>query len=43
MVTWRCQFCLKVSHPRQWKAAGNVCPHCRRPYDALLAQDSEGD
>jgi phage FluMu protein Com len=39
---WRCQFCGHWSAPSSWHRAGNKCPKCRREYDALLAQDSEG-
>ena len=36
---YRCQFCEKESPARSWK--DNKCPHCKREYDCILAQ--EGD
>lgn len=39
--TWRCQFCGAEAASKDWKAAKDVCPKCRKAYDPILAQ--EGD
>lgn len=35
----RCQFCGKESWQSEWKK--DKCPHCKREYDAMLAQESD--
>lgn len=37
--TVRCQFCGKESDATDWKR--NKCPHCKREYDAMLAQEMD--
>jgi len=38
---WKCQFCEKVSSPKDWK--NGECPFCHQRYNWLEAQETEED
>lgn len=39
---YKCQFCGDESPIKEWGRDGHECPKCKKEYDAILAQDSEG-
>lgn len=41
ITEYRCQYCMAASPVKEWKAAKDACPVCKRQYDAIAMQECE--